>query len=37
MRECLVDSLNVPTVKVAQMVGVDAVAATAKACGIGGR
>ena len=34
VRECLVDSLNVPTVKVAQMVGVDAVAATAKACGI---
>ena len=34
VRECLVDSLNVPTVKVAQVVGVEAVAATARACGI---
>ena len=33
MRECLVDSLNVPTVKVAQMVDVDAVAA-GRACRI---
>ena len=33
VRECLVDSLNVPTVKVAQMVGVDAVAATAARAG----
>ena len=33
-RECLADSLNVPTVKVAQTVGVEAVAATARACGI---